>query len=307
METKPWFDEVRVVKCENFDDLTMKVRSTRWGLGRIFRGQREVTWPLSSLWERNLKFYRDGYHPPGSKPFWGEHKERNLDELFGPEGRINRNRFRDQFLEEFRDLVIGLPGVRSEVFTDKKYEKHAWALGRHHGLVTPLLDWTNSPYIALFFACFDYAEYHNPGLKSGLRGAGGGINFMDPQPIAIWELALGGTIVVEDEFEIFETRVDQAHRQKVQQGVFTYLNHHTCIDLESYLQSRNLARYLTRYELPGTEVGRAIWNLRLMNITYGTLFPDLEGAAIEANVGRAVRQLMHHYPLPTDSVPSEPA
>jgi hypothetical protein len=295
MDTPKDSNVVQVIRCESFDDFTKKVRSTRWGVERIFRGQRDVNWPLSSVWERRLKFYRDGYYSPGKKPFWGEHNDRDLNEIFGPEGRANRNRFRDFFRDRFQKLVIGLPGVKSEDFHE---EKHAWALGRHYGLVTPLLDWTKSPYIALFFACIDYAECHNPGLKGGLRGAGGYPNFVDPQPIAIWELALGSEIIVKDEFEIIETLLDQAYRQKAQCGVFTHLDHSQWIDLKSYLQSRNLSHYLTCYELPGNEVGRAICNLDLMNITYGTLLPDLEGAAIEANMSEALATIRLSYDLP---------
>lgn len=297
---------MKIIKCDTFDDFTKNVRSTRWGLARVFRGQRDISWPLSSKWERMLKCMKDGFHPPGQKPLHGERPEMNLDSLFS-KGREGRNKFRDAFLERFRASAIRLPGIRDEDILD---DKRAWEMGRHVGLVTPLLDWSYSPFIAAYFACIGYAEHQNPGLTEGLRGLGGSINFMGTadkpaEPISIWELALPEAIIVDEEFEIVSAKYALPLRQKAQQGLYTRLEHHTYIDLESYLRSRDMAHYLTRYDLPGQEVGRALHNLSLMNFSYGSLFPDLEGAALEANTVFALGGLIQQYPLPDEEIDDE--
>ena len=63
------------------------------------------------------------------------------------------------------------------------------------------------------------------------------------------------------------------------------------VDLESYLHSRGLVTYLERYEIPGQEMGKALSDLELMGITYARLFPDLEGAAAQANIWASIQNL----------------
>ena len=55
-----------------------------------------------------------------------------------------------QQLEQFRLAVRGR--LLDRTLVDEGEDDELWAVGQHHGLMTPLLDWTHSPYVALFFA-----------------------------------------------------------------------------------------------------------------------------------------------------------
>lgn len=280
-----------VVRCRDFEDFLRRVRKSRFVATRIFRGQRDIQWKLVSPWDRILEKPCLDEESYATQPF------RRLQlHPFSQPNPADRLAIRDGFLDAFRDSVIGLQGVTSESL---KEQELAWALGRHHGLVTPLLDWSLSPAVALFFACFDHIEFNNPGFMKGLCSKSG-VRVNDKEPIAVWELALSREFLDKDQLKTVMARVDHAYRQKAQRGVFTYLNHSEYLDIESYLANLGLAPYLSCYQIPGSEVGRVLWNLKLMGITYANLFPDLDGAAIDANTAMALEDLENQYAHPED-------
>lgn len=263
-------NEVRRVKCTRWDDFMQEVRKSpaiqeeggdNFGRGAIFRGHFSPEWKLSSRLERALSL--DDHSTGKPVPIDGGLRQLNTTEWY--------ESLCAGFLERFRLNAAGTPNVDID-----REDNELWALGRHHGLMTPLLDWTTSPYVAAFFAFVDLYRKLEFSAGMPMRFSGGVVN--------VWGLRLWDNVEEEQTFEIIELRRERGSRLWAQSGLFTKLSSAGHLDIESYFQSRGIAHYLECYELRHESAMTALRDLDLMNINLATMYPDLQGAAEQANI-----------------------
>jgi hypothetical protein len=206
----------------------------------IFRGQRMADWLLEPSLARILK---------------GETK---------PEKIMARH------LQTFQ---LASRGRRGSNPPELKSDNDWWALGQHHGLATPLLDWTTSPYVALFFALADTPGPHQTdhcviyALNAPrVKEKNDELNMSDP--------AFGA------DFICFHPPGDENSRLVAQGGLFSRCPIET--DIESwvvkYYPNAGNRAVLFKVLVPFSDRTSCLKSLNVMNINHATLFPDLYGA-----------------------------
>lgn len=268
------------ISVPNWADFCEAVRSQP-DSNTLFRGQREPDWKLSSKWERELCDDGISHLPnPGQR----------IEELFVEDGyEANRYQYLDCFKQCSREFVAEW---------SPKNDDEWWAIGRHFGLITPLLDWTFDPLVAVYFALFDWVKWVFDGtVQEELERR------KTCTTVAIWRLRLDPDPFVAREFEF--VRPDHVGpftvRIQRQKGAFTRLIDGRHFDLESYLESRNLSGLLTCFDLPVKSARTAFEQLHSQGIHHGSLMPDPEGAAIYANwrkytLPESLGDLIDHLP-----------
>lgn len=207
----------------------------------IYRGQSNPNWLLQSLWERQF------LHPQRAglwEPYYIQPHEHE---------KIPRQR---AFLDMFRrEVELAFPKYLG--LTDEQ----VWALGRHHGLVTPLLDWTLDPYKALYFAL-----RHRTGCEPAVAVWVFHVSQMTSPYDGIWDC---------DAFPMIDWGYASA-RQRAQEGVFTRLSHPIFADLEQYLRNKLVAR----------SVSACLVKIEILNSAVPDLLQELERRGInEASLG----------------------
>lgn len=262
---------VRLIPCatwENFRAEVTKVRtlktdenSSEIGRSAIFRGHSESEWKLSSKLERAF------VSPAGMMDGHGNPVVPN----FKKAASNWYEKIQEKLLARFTALAVGKDGVDLNMS-----QNELWALGRHYGLITPFLDWSESPYVAAFFSLLDtfkLLEFKIVPIPL----------FTIAGDVHIWGLRRWKGLEIDGEFEIVTPSKPFGSRLWAQAGVFTRLSSNDHLDVQSYLESRGIAHYLECYVLSIECAATAISDLKLMNISFSTLFPDLHGAAMEAN------------------------
>lgn len=215
-------------------------------MGFVFRGHASSSWELETTLDRLLK----RLNPQGI----------DLDSTY------------EFLLKEFVHSIRARSGAKKDFNIN---DEELWSIGQHYGLATPLLDWSRSLYVAVFFA-FENATPSESGFRS------------------IWALNLCPFVLDKIEefnygknkknhFKMIDPISDENPRLIAQTGLFTRqpLKYSIVNWVKDTLPSD--APYLIKINVPESERLPILRHLRIMNIHHGTLFPDIEGAAKYCN------------------------
>lgn len=234
----------RVESWEAFIEIMRRPEHNHAKKEVVYRGQRGFNWHLSSTLSR---LYASGAVPT-------EHEE--------------------LLLGQFR---LAMRGRGLDV--SKLEERDVWAFGQHYGLKTPLIDWTKSPYVALFFA---FAEPDPEDVDNPSR--------------AVFCLNMDAFRADEDlKGQIFEPIHHDNARLVNQAGLFTVtpsgadnvishiLNNLIDSELVNPDDPASVAQYISKIHIPNEGRAECLNALRKMNIHHGNLFPDPGGASQYCN------------------------
>jgi hypothetical protein len=237
-------DSVRnhsVTKCaswQNFKSPTLQTlfEQKPFHRGRfLFRGHGSSDWPLKSGFDR-----------------WFEG------------ARSKKQTVSDHLIDLFQKEAEGL-SVEKDLWENRE---RRLALAQHHGVPTRLLDWTESPYVAAFFAF--------AGIQSPTAGSYVGIWCLDREQKNVWSSGSG--------VEILHVPSYSNERIRNQLGWFTLLNA-PYDTLEEYVKHFDDAgKALRQFQIPAEEARRALPDIDLMGINYSRIYPGLDGCARTARL-----------------------
>jgi FRG domain/Domain of unknown function (DUF3387) len=246
---------VPVTRITSWRDLPNLLESTFFNRNKtqmIYRGHRRYDWPLT--------------------PSLGRFDSR----------KIITEEVAEAQLRLFRRAVRGRISDRSLV--EDGEDNELWSVGQHHGLFTPLLDWTYSPYVALFFA-FE-GEDETDELDNPYR--------------AIYVLNKTHVEAADKcpDVHVLEPRKDDHGRLVNQAGLFTHssygdtlenfliksLHDEVLEDVDENEEANELAKYICKIYIPNDERAECLRHMRMMNVHHASLFPDLIGASNYCNI-----------------------
>ena len=223
-----------------------------------------------STWEK-FKQYVDDL-PRRQFAFRGQKDNAwRLRTSFHRTGRANVNRFRAIDLPRLDQELIDLLPRRFNLSDDNELASFV-GFAQHHGYPTPLLDWSESPYVAAFFAYKDIQKSQLDDLTSKVR-------------IYVFNTGLWISKVPQlarfgpnsEQVSVLKPEATMNQRLRPQQGLSIFTN---IDDIETHIEKiENIhgETFLDCIDLPVSERNKVMADLLYMNINAATLFPGHEG------------------------------
>ncbi|HTT02932.1 MAG TPA: FRG domain-containing protein [Steroidobacteraceae bacterium] len=213
----------------------------------------------------------------GRYVFRGQTGQQRVRTTYHRAGRANLIRY---MTEDVPRLHKRLTALTRHVFNLGVPDEYGAFLNlvRHHGYPTPLLDWTQSPYVAAFFA---YRSVTRAMLASATAASRVRILCFDRTE---WERQFSQFQRIEDRaphLSFIEFIAIDNERTIAQQAVSSVTN---IDDIETAIQRLEGAysrTFLRAFDLSMKERPVVFEELRYMNITAGSLFPGIDGACEE--------------------------
>ena len=249
-----------------------------------------ATWEAFKDWAGRVRTESDAvlYRGHGSSQF-------RLQTTFHRAGLNRLERYCGEVLPMFRHHAEAVLNTRFDLNSGDDFAT-VLGLAQHHGLPTPLLDWTSSAYVAAFFAFSDAIDsQRSPTDHTHVRVYALTRSFVDSTSPAVVTVPKVKPYVAS---LAILARLNP--RLYAQQGKFLVTNVSPVEGFIRHFEGVDQRQYMLAADIPVGLASKALEDLAFMGLTAATMFPGLDG------VCRMMRHEMVFKRMPTKT-PGTPA